>query len=203
MIDQQKPWFLALTLESLELLKLGYDPRYGIDSYFLSKKEMMKVVAFNGSSRKDGNMAILLNLVLDELKKEGIETELIQLVGETLSGCIACYRCVENKDQKCAIVNDRVNEYIAKMHQAQGILLQLASNPTRSPSRELGSTSITTGWCEPSRVDSVSLCEFFPQDTLLKQEKGEESDQEGPEVSAYRLSVLLRDRALTRLLPIL
>ena len=31
----------------------------------------MKVVAFNGSSRKDGNTAILLNLVLDELKSEG------------------------------------------------------------------------------------------------------------------------------------
>jgi len=84
---------------------------------------MMKVVAFNGSARKDGNTAILLNLVLDDLKKEGIETELIQLAGETLSGCIACYRCTENKDQKCAVVKDRVNDYIAKMHQAQGILL--------------------------------------------------------------------------------
>jgi multimeric flavodoxin WrbA len=83
----------------------------------------MKVVAINGSSRKDGNTAILLTQVLDELKKEGIETELIQLAGETLSGCIACYRCAENKDQKCAVVKDRVNEYIAKMHEAQGILL--------------------------------------------------------------------------------
>ena len=53
---------------------------------------MMSVVAFNGSARKDGNTAILLNLVLDELKKEDIETELIQLSGETLPGCIACYR---------------------------------------------------------------------------------------------------------------
>lgn len=84
---------------------------------------MIKVVAFNGSGRKDGNTAILLNVVLDELKKEGIKTELIQLAGETLSGCIACYRCRENKDQKCAVVNDRMNEYIAKMNQAQGILL--------------------------------------------------------------------------------
>jgi multimeric flavodoxin WrbA len=84
---------------------------------------MTKVVAFNGSSRKDGNTAILLNLVLDELKKDGIETELIQLAGETLSGCIACYKCAEKRDQKCAVVKDRVNEYIAKMQQAEGILL--------------------------------------------------------------------------------
>ena len=83
----------------------------------------MKVVAFNGSPRKDGNTTILLNLVLDELRMEGIETELVQLAGETLSGCIACNKCVENKDQKCAVGKDRVNEYIAKMREAQGILL--------------------------------------------------------------------------------
>ncbi len=83
----------------------------------------MKVVAFNGSSRRDGNTALLLNLVLEELKKEGIETELIQLAGETLSGCIACFKCAENKDQKCAVVKDRMNDYITKMKEAQGILL--------------------------------------------------------------------------------
>jgi uncharacterized protein YbaP (TraB family) len=37
LINKQKPWFLALTLTSLELLKLGFDPNYGIDRYFLSK----------------------------------------------------------------------------------------------------------------------------------------------------------------------
>lgn len=36
-IYNQKPWFLGLTLESLELVKSGYDPEYGIDKYFLSK----------------------------------------------------------------------------------------------------------------------------------------------------------------------
>ena len=84
---------------------------------------MMKVVAFNGSGRKDGNTAILIHLVLDELKQEGIETELIQMAGETLSGCTACYKCAENKDQRCAVTKDRMNEYIAKMYQAQGVLL--------------------------------------------------------------------------------
>jgi hypothetical protein len=37
LINRQKPWFLALLLESLELLKLGFDPNYGIDKYFLSR----------------------------------------------------------------------------------------------------------------------------------------------------------------------
>lgn len=37
LINKQKPWFLALTLTSLELVKLGFDPNYGIDNHFLSK----------------------------------------------------------------------------------------------------------------------------------------------------------------------
>lgn len=83
----------------------------------------MKVVAFNGSARKNGNTAILLNLVLEELQKEKIETELIQLSGRPLQGCIACYKCFKNKDFKCAVDNDVVNEYIEKMREADGIVL--------------------------------------------------------------------------------
>jgi len=44
MINRQKPWFLALVLESLELLRLGFDPNYGIDKYFLSKAEGKKKI---------------------------------------------------------------------------------------------------------------------------------------------------------------
>ena len=83
----------------------------------------MKVVAFNGSARQDGNTAILMNLALDELKREGIETEMIQLAGQNISGCIACYQCMKNKDGHCAVKADRVNEYIEKMQKAEGILL--------------------------------------------------------------------------------
>ena len=83
----------------------------------------MKAVAFNGSARKDGNTAILLNAVLKELKREGIETELVQLSGKSLQGCIACYKCFENKDGRCAVQKDEMNVYIEKMQGAEGILL--------------------------------------------------------------------------------
>jgi multimeric flavodoxin WrbA len=83
----------------------------------------MRVIAFNGSSRRDGNTAILLNVVLGELSNEGIETELVQLAGKAPQGCIACYKCFENKDQKCAVTTDALNEYLAKMIKADGILL--------------------------------------------------------------------------------
>jgi multimeric flavodoxin WrbA len=83
----------------------------------------MKVIAFNGSARKDGNTSILLNLVLDELKAEGLETELYQLAGKPIQGCIACYKCIENKNKKCVVEKDIVNECMQKMIEADGILL--------------------------------------------------------------------------------
>jgi len=83
----------------------------------------MKVIAFNGSARKEGNTSILLNIVLEELKTEGIETELYSLAGKKISGCIACYKCLERKDKRCAVDNDVVNDCIQKMLEADGILL--------------------------------------------------------------------------------
>jgi multimeric flavodoxin WrbA len=83
----------------------------------------MKVIAFNGSSRKEGNTSILLNLVLDELKAEGVETEVYSLAGKPIQGCIACYKCMENKNKRCAVDKDIVNECMQKMIEADGIIL--------------------------------------------------------------------------------
>ena len=83
----------------------------------------MKVVAFNGSARKNGNTALLITRALDELKKEGIETELVQLADTQIKGCIACSQCFENLDQHCAVNDDLVNTYIDKMVEADGIIL--------------------------------------------------------------------------------
>jgi multimeric flavodoxin WrbA len=83
----------------------------------------MKVFALNGSARKDGNTAILLNLVLDELKKEHIETELIQMAGHPIAGCRACYKCFKNKDRRCAVKKDMLNDLLAKIEEVDGVLL--------------------------------------------------------------------------------
>jgi len=83
----------------------------------------MKVIAFNGSARKDGNTAILIKYVFQELEKEGIETEMIQLAGKKIHGCIACYKCFENKDKHCSVKNDIVNECIEMMLDADGVIL--------------------------------------------------------------------------------
>ena len=83
----------------------------------------LKVVAFNGSARKGGNTAILLGYVLKELEKEGIQTELIEMSGATIHGCLSCRECSGKKDGRCAQTGDMGNVYIEKMAQADGILL--------------------------------------------------------------------------------
>ncbi len=83
----------------------------------------MRVVAWNGSARKDGNTAHLLRTVLGELEAAGVETELVQLAGERLRGCTACYQCFERKDRRCALQGDGMNAHIEKMLAADGVLL--------------------------------------------------------------------------------
>jgi multimeric flavodoxin WrbA len=85
-------------------------------------EKTMKVVAFNGSPRKNGNTYSALRLVLEELEKEGIETEIVQVGGNTVKGCNGCGNCARNKDEKCIITGDNVNEWIQKIKHAQGVL---------------------------------------------------------------------------------
>jgi multimeric flavodoxin WrbA len=83
----------------------------------------MKVVAINGSARRGGNTAILLRYVLGELEKEGIETELVEMSGAVVHGCLACRKCSTRKDRRCSQKDDMGNVFIEKMDQADGILL--------------------------------------------------------------------------------
>ncbi|MCK5711490.1 MAG: flavodoxin family protein, partial [Hyphomicrobiaceae bacterium] len=61
-------------------------------------RNRVKVTAFNGSPRTDGNTAHLIRHVFNALEQEGIETELFQLGGRPIRGCAACYGCFKNKD---------------------------------------------------------------------------------------------------------
>ncbi|MGA3097201.1 MAG: flavodoxin family protein [Bryobacteraceae bacterium] len=83
----------------------------------------MKVVAINGSARRGGNTAILLGYVLGELEKEGIETELVEMSGAVVHGCLACRKCSTRQDRRCSQKDDMGNVFIEKMDQADGILL--------------------------------------------------------------------------------
>jgi multimeric flavodoxin WrbA len=94
---------------------------HGIDIKY--EEEKMKVIALNGSARKDGNTALLISHVFNELHENDIETELFQFAGKKIRGCRACYKCFENKDQRCSVKDDVLNECIEKMINADGIIL--------------------------------------------------------------------------------
>lgn len=81
----------------------------------------MKVLAINSSARKDGNTAILINTVLEELNKAGIETEMIQLAGNVIESCKACWAC--GGQGNCVHRKDSFREVFEKMKEADGILL--------------------------------------------------------------------------------
>ena len=82
----------------------------------------MKVIAFNGSPRKKGNTSALINMVLVELQKEGIETEIVQIGGTPIHGCRACFKCVANQDKRCSQDDDALNRHLEKMLEAGGII---------------------------------------------------------------------------------
>ena len=81
----------------------------------------MKVLAINGSTRKDGNTATLINTVFEELHQAGIETAMVQLSGKIIEPCKACWTCGGRKN--CVHQKDMFQELFEKMTQADGIIL--------------------------------------------------------------------------------
>ena len=82
----------------------------------------MKVIAINGSPKKDGNTFHALNIVGNEIKDAGIDFEIIQVGHKMIHGCIACGKCAINQDEKCTIVTDDLNTILQKIKDADGIL---------------------------------------------------------------------------------
>ena len=83
----------------------------------------MKVLGISGSPRKGGNTEILIRKVFKPLEAAGIETEFMQIGGKAIRGCIACGKCAEMQNKTCVITKDIVNDIIAKMVDADGIIL--------------------------------------------------------------------------------
>ena len=84
-------------------------------------KTNIKVLAINGSARRDGNTAILINTIFEELNKTGIETEMISFAGHVIEPCKACWACAGQKN--CVHRKDIFQEVFDKMVKADGIIL--------------------------------------------------------------------------------
>ncbi|NTU71667.1 MAG: flavodoxin family protein [Coriobacteriia bacterium] len=83
----------------------------------------MKVIAVNGSARKGGNTAQLIEMVFGPLRDAGIECELIELAGKDVRGCTACMKCRKKQDRRCHGRKDFGDEVIERLQDADGIIL--------------------------------------------------------------------------------
>jgi len=83
----------------------------------------MKVIAINGSPRKEGNTYHALTMLGNQLEKENIDFEILHVGNKAVQGCLGCGKCFKNKNNQCGITTDIVNEYIPKIMEADGIVL--------------------------------------------------------------------------------
>ncbi len=83
----------------------------------------MYALAVNGSPRKGGNTEILLRHALAPLAEAGWRTELVQVGGRNIRGCLACMKCRENRNMRCAVEKDVFNGIFAKMVEADAVIL--------------------------------------------------------------------------------
>lgn len=80
----------------------------------------MKVLIINGSPRKDGNTTLAVNELVKTFKQEGIDTDVIQVGGKDIRGCIACFSCA--KTGRC-VFDDVVNEVASKLKESDGMIV--------------------------------------------------------------------------------
>lgn len=83
----------------------------------------MKVIAINGSPRKDGNTYTALSYMADILKTYAIETEIVSIGSGAVQGCAACNGCFKPEARGCVFDADSVNETADKMRRANGFIL--------------------------------------------------------------------------------
>ena len=80
----------------------------------------MKVLIINGSPRVDGNTTIAVNELVKTFTLEGVDTEVMQVGGKDIRGCIACLSCSQNG--RC-VFDDVVNEVAQKLKEADGMIV--------------------------------------------------------------------------------
>lgn len=83
----------------------------------------MKVVIINGSPRKNGNTSAAVGLVSEELAKAGIDSEVLNIGGMEIRGCMACNYCKTSGTSMCVFTKDLVNAAAQSIAAADGFVL--------------------------------------------------------------------------------
>jgi multimeric flavodoxin WrbA len=91
----------------------------------IKEKRLMKVMAFNGSPRKEWNTATLLEKAIEGAAAQGAETSLVHLYDLHFKGCISCFACKirEGKSYGTCAVQDDLTPVYAEIKKADGIIL--------------------------------------------------------------------------------
>lgn len=83
----------------------------------------MKIMAFNGSPRRNGNTAKLLKEALRGAAASGADTEYVDLYSLSYKGCISCFYCKrKDKDHGTCIVKDDLSPFLTKAKEADALL---------------------------------------------------------------------------------
>jgi uncharacterized protein YbaP (TraB family) len=81
-LQKFKPWMVAMTITSMGLVKMGFNPNYGIDKYFLDRAVGKKEIAeleglefqmklFDGMSKEENDKFLLSSILeVDRMEKE-------------------------------------------------------------------------------------------------------------------------------------
>ncbi len=123
----------------------------------------MKVVGVNGSIRNDGNTSVMLGWVLAELETEGMQTEVFDLAGKPIAGCIDCKRCFSNKDRRCGVTTDAMNDLIDKVVEADGLVIAAPTYFANVPAgvkaviERLGYVNIANGGMLKRKVGAAAI----------------------------------------------
>jgi len=79
----------------------------------------MKVLAFNGSPRKEWNTGTLLKKAFEGAVSQSAKIELIHLYDLDYKGCISCFACKEKggKSYGRCVVKDDLKQYLKRSRQ--------------------------------------------------------------------------------------
>lgn len=81
----------------------------------------MKVLVLNGSPHANGCIARALQEIIDTLRQEGVETELLHIGRDAVHGCVSCGYC--SKNDRCVFDDDKVNEAAKLFAEADGLII--------------------------------------------------------------------------------
>ena len=86
----------------------------------------MKVVMLNCSPHKNGCTYTALSIIAEELKNQGVDSEIIWLGNGPVRGCIGCQGCRRNGRERCVFGDDGVADIAEKMKEADGYVIGAA-----------------------------------------------------------------------------